>query len=74
MELNRILMTAWPDGFSAGAYFAGAGVKYICVAGKAVTADRAAERRTLQRYAHSSYSQARWSCVCECWEQCAAAF
>ena len=43
----------------AGAYFAGAGVRYICVAGKAVTADRAAERRTLQRYAHSSYSQAR---------------
>ena len=43
----------------AGAYFAGQGVRYLCVAGAAVQGDRAAPRRSVQRYAHAAYSQAR---------------
>jgi hypothetical protein len=42
----------------AGAHFAGAGVRYVCVAGAAVRADRAAPRSTVQRYADAAYSQA----------------
>ena len=43
----------------AGAFFAGQGVRYVCVAGRAVRADKSAPRRTLPRAAFTSYSQAR---------------
>ena len=43
----------------AGAYFAEQGVRYLCVAGTAVQGDRTAPRRSVQRYAHSAYSQVR---------------
>ena len=46
-------------GSCAGAYFAGQGVRYLCVAGAAVQGDRGAPRRSVQRYAHSAYSQVR---------------
>ena len=42
----------------AGAFF-GQGVRYLCVAGAAVQGDRTAPRRSVQRYAHSAYSQVR---------------
>ncbi|EIE24439.1 hypothetical protein COCSUDRAFT_35925 [Coccomyxa subellipsoidea C-169] len=42
----------WP-----GAHFADKGVGYMCVAGCAVQADRHAPRNSIERYAHSSYSQ-----------------
>ncbi|KAK9821764.1 hypothetical protein WJX81_006068 [Elliptochloris bilobata] len=47
----------WVDVQWPGAHFASAGLRYVCVAGRSVTADRNAPRRTLARYAHSSYSQ-----------------
>lgn len=43
--------------YVAGAYFAGKGVEYVCVAGCAVQADKFAPRSSIERYAHSSYSQ-----------------
>ncbi|BDA42929.1 hypothetical protein COCOBI_03-8220 [Coccomyxa sp. Obi] len=42
----------WP-----GAHFADRGVEYVCVAGCAVQADKSAPRSSIERYAHSSYSQ-----------------
>ena len=41
----------------AGAYFREQGVRYVCVAGAAVQGDRAAPRRSVQRYAHAAYTQ-----------------
>lgn len=41
----------------AGAHFKEQGIQYLCVAGSAVQGDRSAPRRSIQRYAHSSYSQ-----------------
>ena len=34
-------------------------MRYLCVAGAAVQGDRAAPRKSVQRYAHSAYSQVR---------------
>ncbi|KAK9816517.1 hypothetical protein WJX72_001415 [[Myrmecia] bisecta] len=42
----------WP-----GACFAEQQVKYVCVAGRTVRGDRAAQRRSLGKYAYGSYTQ-----------------
>jgi pimeloyl-ACP methyl ester carboxylesterase len=47
----------WLDARWPGAHFAGRGVRYIAVAGRAVQGDRGASSRTLPGYSHSAYSQ-----------------
>ncbi|CAG9462973.1 unnamed protein product [Pedinophyceae sp. YPF-701] len=43
------------DAESPGARFAGEGVRYVCVAGRAVRGRQAAEKGQVQLYAHNSY-------------------
>ncbi|PSC68432.1 GPI inositol-deacylase PGAP1-like [Micractinium conductrix] len=47
----------WVDATWPGACFAGQGVRYVAVAGRAVRGDRDADRRTLSGYAAGSYQQ-----------------
>lgn len=47
----------WVDATWPGAFFAGQGVAYVAVAGRAVRGNKEADRRTLSGYASGSYQQ-----------------
>lgn len=47
----------WLHNTYPGAYWSEAGVRYVCVAGRAVVGDKDAPKDTLARYAYSSYQQ-----------------
>lgn len=47
----------WTNSMWPGAFFADQGVKYVCVAGRAVRGNKEADRRTLSGYSHGSYEQ-----------------
>ncbi|KAL4434662.1 hypothetical protein ABPG77_002785 [Micractinium sp. CCAP 211/92] len=47
----------WVNSTWPGAYFAGQGVQYVSVAGRAVRGDQDADRKTLSGYACGSYQQ-----------------